>query len=180
MRWTALLMLFFVLIPNAWALNVSMSIKTEGGNKPAVIGKTNLPDGTDVMVSISRKESSYSGQAKAKVTKGEFRTASFTQKGAPFNPGIYKLEVTVPYAPTQPASVKAIIGEHGERLQGNLVKKSALGKYAVYRTTFKIGGTVSAEKDKVARQQDKRDVEEWKNKNCKDICITLQVQSGMR
>ena len=51
----------------AQALNVSLSAKTEGGSKPIVTGVTNLPDGTDLMITISRTESQYMAQDKVKV-----------------------------------------------------------------------------------------------------------------
>jgi hypothetical protein len=178
MRYIVLILIVVFSVSEALALNVTMSAKIEGGDKPFVLGKTNLPDGTDIMISIVRKESSYGGQSKVKVTHGEFRTGPLSQKGGVFNSGVYTLKITVPFAPTQPSSVQAIIGSHGEKLQGSLVKKGALGKFVKYCSTFKIGGTVSNEKDEMSRQQDKKDRHEWWLKSCKDICVTAQVQSG--
>jgi hypothetical protein len=178
MRYPILILLFVFSVSEAFALNVTMSTKIEGGDKPIVIGKTNLPDGTDLMVSIERNKSAYGGQSKVKVARGEFRAGPFTQKGSAFNPGKYTLKITVPFAPTQPSSVQSLIGDHGQKLQGSLVKKGALGKFAEYRSTFIVAGAESAEKDKIARQQDKKDRHEWWIKNCKDICTAAQVQSG--
>jgi len=157
MRYLIVIVLLVLSVSEAFALNVTMSTKVEGGGKPVVVGKTNLPEGTDLMVSIKRKKSAYHGQIKVQVSRGEFWAGPFTQKGSAFNPGTYTLEITVPFAPSQPASVQSQIGDHGEKLQGPLVKKGALGKYAEYRSTFKVAGEESAEKDKMARQQDKKE-----------------------
>jgi hypothetical protein len=167
-----------LIVSNVWALNVSINTAVQGGDKPVIDGQTNLPDNTDLMISIKRNESSYGGQAKVKVTGGKFHAGPFTQKGAPFNPGIYTLLVTAPYAPTQPSSVQSIIGGHGENISGNLVKKGSLGKLVEYKTTFKIAGGVSTDKDKQARQQDKKDRHEWWLKSCKDLCTASQLQYG--
>ncbi|NVN91923.1 MAG: hypothetical protein HXX11_15155 [Desulfuromonadales bacterium] len=167
-------------VSNVCALDVSIKTEVKGGDKPVVDGKTNLPNDTDLMVSIKRKESSYGGQAKIKVAGGQFHAGPFTQKGLPFNPGIYALTITVPFAPTQPSSVQTIIGEHGEKMLGSLVKKGALGKIVEYRTVFKIAGAVSVDKDKQARQHDIKDKHEWWLKNCKDICNTSQIQYGQK
>jgi len=175
-----IVLLLLLTVSNAWGLNVTMSTDVKGGDKPFVDGKTNLPDNTDLMISIKRKESSYGGQAKAKVSGGQFHAGPFTQKASPFNPGTYILKVTAPFAPTQPSSVQSIIGGHGEKLNGPLVKMGAIGKLVEYTTIFKIAGVVSSEKDKQARQQDKKDKHEWWLKNCKDICIASQVQYGQR
>lgn len=178
MRYLILLLLLAFSASEAFALNVTMSTKIQGGDKPIVLGKTNLPDGTDLMVSIERNKNAYGGQSKVKVSRGEFRVGPFSQKGSAFNPGTYTLKITVPFAPTQPASVQSVIGDHGQKLQGSLVKKGALGKFAEYRTSFKVAGAESVIKDKMARQQDKKDRHEWWIKSCKDICTTAQVQSG--
>ncbi|HET6418652.1 MAG TPA: hypothetical protein VFG19_00755 [Geobacteraceae bacterium] len=178
MRYQIILLLLVFSVSEAFALNVTMSTKIQGGDKPIVVGKTNLPDGTDLMVSIERNKSAYGGQSKVKVSRGEFRAGPFTQKGSAFNPGTYTLKITVPFAPTQPSSVQSVIGDHGQELQGSLVKRGALGKFAEYHSTFKVAGAVSAIKDKMARQQDMKDRHEWWIKNCKDICTASQVQSG--
>lgn len=178
MRNLIVLFLLIFAASEANAINVTLSANAEGGDKPVIVGKTNLPDGTDLMISIKRASSSYSGQSKVKVSNGAFRTGPFTQKGAAFNPGTYELKVTTPYAQVQPKAVQAQIGERGEKLQGVLTKKGSTSRQVEYKTTFKVDGVVSAEKDKSARAQDKKDTQEWIIKSCKDICTAAQLQSG--
>jgi len=55
----------------ALAFNVAISVKLEGGSKPTVVGTTNLPDGMELMVTLSRSASSYMARAKTKVASGE-------------------------------------------------------------------------------------------------------------
>jgi len=160
MRYLIVIVLLVLSVSEAFALNVTMSTKVEGGGKPVVVGKTNLPDGTHLMVDIKRKKSTYHGQDKAQVFRGKFRVGPFTQWGNALNPGTYTLEITVPFAQVQPASVQSQIGSHGEKLQGPLVKKEDLGNRAEYHSTFKVAGAESAEKDKMARQQYEKERQE--------------------
>src|SRR5687767_3086828 len=109
------------------ALNVTMTAKTEGGERPTIVGTTNLPDGIELMVTIRRKESSYMAQDKVRVKAGAFRAGPFSQKGAGLNPGTYALEVSSPGARLQPPQTWPVIGNDGAKLQGPLVKKSPYG-----------------------------------------------------
>jgi hypothetical protein len=174
------ILLLLLTVSNAWGLNVRITTKVKGGDKPFVFGKTNLPDKTELVISIKCKKSSCGGQAKAIVSGGIFHAGPFTQKGAPFNLGIYTLTVTAPFAPLQPSSVQAFFGAHGENLNGPFVKKVGIGKLVEYQTSFKIAGAVSAEKDDQARKQDKNDIHEWWQNQCLDLCIAAQDQYGKR
>lgn len=49
-----------------------MAVKAEGGDKPVIAGTTNLPSGTELMVTLQRKESKYMAQDKVKVKGGSF------------------------------------------------------------------------------------------------------------
>ncbi len=161
------------------AFVVTIDAKTDGKNKPSVTGITNLPDGTDLMISIIRKESSYSGGIKSKVLNGKFNAGPFSQYGNPLNPGKYSLEITVPYAQVQPKRILPLIGNRGEKLEGPLSKKEALGRLVKYKTSFKIDGVVSIANDKEAKKKDKAATEEWKRKSCADICSLSQINSGI-
>jgi hypothetical protein len=157
-------------------------MKVEGEGKPTVLGKTNLPHGTELMVTISRKESSYMGQSTARVSNGEFRVGPFSQKGAPLNHGTYMLEVTSPLASLQPPNVQRIIGRDGSKLEGPLVKKSILGENAVqYEITFQVGGDKTSNAlDETARQQQKKDMHEWWIQSCKDNCNITKAYAAKR
>jgi hypothetical protein len=138
-----------------WAFPVSISTTVEGGDKPTVVGKTNLPDSMELMVTLIRRDNSYIAQRKVVVSTGRFRAGPFSQKGAPLEPGGYQIEVSSPIASLQPQSVRAVIGEDGEKQDGPLTKKSILGQGKVleYETTIRIGTARAALDSDRARNQ---------------------------
>lgn len=75
-----------------------MTAKPDGKDKPTIVGTTNLPDGIELMITLSRKENQYLAQDKTKVNGGTFRAGPFSEKGVGLNPGTYTLEVTTPLA----------------------------------------------------------------------------------
>lgn len=158
------------------ALNVTLSVKTEGDRKPAIIGTTNLPDGIELMITISRKESQYMAQDKVFVKNGIFRSAEFSQKGSPLNPGKYIVEVMMPSAAVQPPNTWPVIGNEGNKLDGQLVKKSSYGgKMVELKIPVMIGsGQASSEGDKMAGEQNQRDMHEWWLRSCTDNCKMTQ------
>lgn len=85
----------------ASALNVIVKAHVEGDEKPIVVGSTNLPESTELMITVSRKESDYRAQDKTKVSNGVFRAGPFSRKGSALNPGLYKIEVLSPIAAVQ-------------------------------------------------------------------------------
>lgn len=168
--------------PVAMALKVTLTTTIEGGDRPVVNGKTNLPDGIELMISIARKQSSYLGQQKAQVRGGSFRAGPFSQKGQPLNPGVYNIEVMTPLAPVQPPHTWPTIGNNGAKLEGNLVKKSPYGGRIVeYKTTYKVaGGKTSPEHDKAARAQAQRDRHQWWLDSCKSNCNLTRAVAQRR
>lgn len=172
----ALTVCLFLWAAQASALNVTMTAKAEGGDKPVIAGTTNLPSGTELMITLHRKESKYMAQDKAKVKDGSFQAGPFSQKGASLNPGTYILEVTTPLAGFQPPATWPIIGNEGAKLQGPLAKKSEFGgKVVEYKTSIKIGsGQSSTVKDRAARAESEKDIHEWWLASCKDTCNISQ------
>ena len=176
MRFILSFALLFLFSIQAFALTVTLTAQADGGDKPDIHGKTNLPDGIEIMITLRRKESNYMAQDKTKVKDGAFRVGPFSQKGVALNPGTYMLEVTMPLASLQPPSTWPIIGNDGANLQGPLAKKSKFGgKIVEYKTSLKIGGgQPSAEKDKAARAQSDKDTHAWWLQSCKDTCNMTQ------
>lgn len=172
--------ILIVAVP-ALAFRVTMSAKTEGGDKPTVIGVTNLPDGTELMVTVKRGESGYMAQAKARVSNNGFRAGPFSQQGAPLNPGTYIIEISTPIAAVQPPAVRSVIGQDGSNLEGPLVQASTFGgkviggKVIEYQTSFTVGsGKSSAEADRDARAQANKEKHEWWLKSCKSRCNIVE------
>src|SRR5690348_15544312 len=101
MRLGFALAVLFLASTHASALTVTMTATVEGEEKPVIVGKTNLPDGIDLMITVRRKESQYSAQVKTKVKGGTFRAGPFSQGGVSLNPGNYTVEVMTPVAAVQ-------------------------------------------------------------------------------
>jgi hypothetical protein len=160
----------------AFAFKVTLSATTEGNEKPAVVGRTNLPDDTELMVTIKRSESGYMAQGKARVASGGFRAGPFSQRGAPLNPGTYTLEISMPIAAVQRPSVRSVIGRDGSNLEGPLAIQSTFGGRVVeYRTSFTVGaGKVSAEADRTTKAQSNKEKHEWWLKSCKSNCDLVE------
>lgn len=157
--------------PAAFDGTVTLSARLEGGAKPAVVGVTNLPDGTLLMVTLSRKQSSYSAQDKATVAAGSFRAGPFSQQGSDLNPGKYTIDIGSPLAALQPASVQAVFGGNGSNLAGPLTGPSPIGGTVVdYSTQVAIGGSADAALDVAAQKRAKQDLHQWFIGACDDRC----------
>lgn len=60
-----------------------------------VSGKTNLPKGDEVMISVSNDEIEYFANDQDEVdASGVFSSAAFTKQGDPLPPGEYKVKIT--------------------------------------------------------------------------------------
>ena|ERR1700676_3753417 len=95
----------------------------EGGRRPMVIGKANLPDQTRLQVTVDGPN--YEGQDFSTIVSGgSFRAGPFSCsecRETDLAPGAYTIEIRVTIGGLQPASVHAIVGEHGENLAGPLI-----------------------------------------------------------
>jgi hypothetical protein len=150
----------------------------ENPSRPIVIGETNLPDDTSLLITISRKEASYRASDKVVVRDGRFRTTQFSQKGKELNPGTYSVELVMPVAGGQPASVRAVIGDHGEKLIGPTVKHNTFGRFVKQYVAFKVGGSVNEEADRRAREQQQRDIAEHERKSKRELAQMLALNGA--
>jgi hypothetical protein len=159
----------------AAALEPTVKINIETPQRPVVNGQTNLPDGTELMISISRKESNYSAEDEVKVAGGKFRRQEFSQKGSDLNHGKYSVEVLMPFPGVQSEGVRSVIGEHGEELTGPLVKHEELGNLVKYVSTFQVGEAADEKADNKARAQEKKDKKKWIRDSCNWIFDTTET-----
>jgi hypothetical protein len=172
--------LLLVAMSSASAFTVTITAKIEGSERPIVVGVTNLPDGTELMIELSRKESSYMAQSKATVSGGLFRTSPFSQKGVGLNSGTYTVEVSMPLAAVQPPAIWPIIGNKGSKLEGPLVRRSSFGgNFVQYKTTFKTG-IAAPDADKASRVQTQADKHSWWLQSCKDTCNMTKTLARKR
>lgn len=159
----------------AAALEPTITVNVETPRRPVVNGQTNLPDDTELMISVRRKESNYWAEDKVKVAGGKFRSQKFSQKGGDLNPGKYSVEVLMPLPGVQSDGVRSVIGEHGEDLIGPLVKHEELGNLVKYVSTFQVGGAADAKADNAARGQERKDREKWVRDSCDWILDTTET-----
>jgi hypothetical protein len=150
---------------------VTLSARLEGGGAPAVVGVTNLPDGTLLMVTLSRKQSAYLAQDKTTVSGGSFRAGPFSQEGSDLRPGKYTIEIGSPLTALQPTSVQAAFGGNGANLKGPFTGPSPIGGTVVdYFTQVEIEGTPNSALDTAARDKAKQDFRQWLIGACDDNC----------
>jgi hypothetical protein len=153
---------------------VVITISIQGGSKPVIIGRTNLPAGMELIVSLRRNENAYFAQAKAAVANGQFQAGPFSHKGVPLNPGRYLIEVSSALATLQPAPVRTIIGKKGENLRGIATRVAFGEKVVAFSQDIAIGGASAPAKDAKARAQDKKDRHAWWLESCKSKCTLVQ------
>lgn len=160
-----------LMMSSAFALDASIEAHVEGGAKPRIEGRTNLPSGTELMITIERRDIKYSAQDKTVVYDGKFSSTTFSDKGRGLMAGTYGVEVMMPMPSVQSNSVRAVIGAKGQNLKGKLVKTGIVGEKLVeYKTTFKIGGESAKSAVATRRAESERDLEQWKAQACIDVC----------
>lgn len=120
--------------------------------KVRIVGRTNIPDNMELILSLDGNKLAYSAQDKVVVTHGEFQSGWFTNNGHGLDPDDYNLMITSRPASVQPGQVQEKIGLLGENLSGDLVV-SELGfgnriKYT-YEFSLKSGQEVSKSEESV-------------------------------
>ena len=153
-----------------YALEVQLSTEVHTPSRPIVDGTTNLPDGTKVIVTVSRKESAYRAEASTEVGSGRFSVGPLSQRGNELNPGVYKLEVAMIAAARQSLAVQEVIGRQGEKLHGPLVSREARALTVRYATTLQVGVAANPELDRVALEHAKISSTKWWKAQCTDLC----------
>lgn len=64
-------------VTSANALDADIRAKPDGRGTPSIVGITNLPDDTKLMIGLRRKEAGYFSQASTHVRGNQFRTEHF-------------------------------------------------------------------------------------------------------
>lgn len=150
----------------AHSLEAEIRLRTDGSQTPSVIGVTNLPDETKLLVSLRRKAANYNAQLNVTVHAGQFITERFSDDGKALPPGDYALEVSMASADFQPGKVQMLIGVNGERLSGPLVENTKFGNIVISRSTIELGGNASASSDAAARRENDLAMDKWRRESC--------------
>lgn len=131
---------------------LELEVDLSQAKRPILLGKTNLPDGTELMTSIQGETSDFLGQDRATVATGSFRAGPFGPASGLAN-GAYVASVTMPLPRLQNESVKSVIGQNGENLKGPLVKREALGATISIDKEFQIGDEAQIEEAREDQRQ---------------------------
>lgn len=135
------------------ALDVVIKVIVTREGMPWVLGTTNLPDNSILLVSVSRSEANYLSKHTAVVSNRRFTAGPFSRNGGALTPGDYEIEVVFGIAATQPKSVQEVVGQNNEKLTGSLVTESAIGITARQLFKINLGGPASPELDRKAREE---------------------------
>jgi hypothetical protein len=149
----------------AHTLEAEIRLRADGNQTPSVIGVTNLPDETKLLVALRRKATNYSAQLNVTVQAGQFVTQRFSDDGKALPPGDYALEVSMASAGVQSDKVQKLIGVNGERLSGPLVENTKFGNIVISRSTIELGGNASASSDAARRENDLA-MDKWRRESC--------------
>lgn len=107
-----------------------------------ITGTTNLPDKTQLMITVSCKQTNYMAQDTTTVEKGRFISNTFSDSSKPagrLGNGKYKIEITTPTANVLDPSVKSLVGENGKNLTGKLVIFDQVwGNTVDYKKSFNV------------------------------------------
>lgn len=160
---------------------VTISARLEGGSKPSIVGVTNLPDGTSLVVTLARKQRSYSAQEKVRVSGSSFTAGPFSQRGAELNPGEYQIRIGSPLTALQPANVQLAFGERGSRLRGPYTGPSPVGGTVVrFFTNVEIGNGENPILDAAEQSQAQLDLRQWRINACGDGCRLVSGVADVR
>jgi len=130
---------------SAYAIDVAVQVEAQlnADSRVVVKGKTNLPQGTKLLISVSHAATGdIYGQADCTVDAGGvYRTVPIGPTSGLLE-GDYSADVTMPTANTQPVSVQKVIGDKGQNLQGKLVTEDVFGLGPAIETQqrFAVGG----------------------------------------
>ena len=128
------------------AFNLEMEINVVGQTRHDVglVGKTNLPTGTNIMVTLIDLYRGKKYQDKVRVEDGMFEAGPFGASSG-LGDSKYHYEALVPIV--QPPQVVAVLGKSNINMHGSLVSESTLGgKTAKISLGFNIGSEESVEK----------------------------------
>ena len=101
--------------------NVEVEAKmTKNNGIPSFTINTNLPNETELMLTLDNKVNGYCGQTKVIIQDGTATSEEFSSNGNPLS-GEYTLTVSMSLPPLQTDNVRATIGEKGEYITGKYV-----------------------------------------------------------
>lgn len=121
---------------------MEITAQIESDNLAYVTVETNLPDETNIIISLvgagNSNDTGYNTNYKAddslQIVDGRAVAGPFSNNGVALPFGNYKVEVTVPLAETQPQDVQKVFGKNMRNVRGDLVVEDESGNY-LYKET---------------------------------------------
>lgn len=151
-------------------VTLTLHVATENGNRVQLSGKTNLPTGTKLMLSVTEQmEDGFLGQSSCLVSDDSTFKSGFFGPTDGLADGRYIANATMPISAAQTGKVKLVIGGKGEKLKGPLVVESSLGPTVSQTTAFAIGE--NADEAQAAR---KKEAEAATSALKRNVCVLLQ------
>jgi hypothetical protein len=132
-------LLIFGLSSIAQAFEPQLDLQHSISLSPSVYGKTNLPDGAQLMLTMSRPDIQYVAQKKMVVKNGKFLAGGFSDRGSSLQPGKYNVEIGLVASALNPPNVRAVIGDRGENMTGRWVQKGMIDeKEFIFRAIIDV------------------------------------------
>lgn len=136
------------------AFEPTVSLTVESPLTPVFHGVTNLPDGANLMLSLTRPDVLYAAQSKMVVKNGKFQSERLSYRGKPLTPGRYKIDISMAAAAFNPPNVQAVIGARGEKMTGQWVTRGVIDeKEFLYTALVDLGGVANSSSDATARTE---------------------------
>lgn len=118
--------------------------------KPIFTIKTNLPDETNLMLTLSNDD--YKGQTSVIVKNGIATSEPYSANGNNLSSGKYVLSVSMSEPRLQSNNVRAIVGETGENMIGKYVQTSDIDNTKFISGNFKF--SLKLKKEKIVEKYD--------------------------
>lgn len=124
--------------PDGLVVEFNLEIKQKDNESLYILGKTNLYDDANLLLSIKKENGQLCIQNKAYVKNGKFNFGLFRMKDKGLAPGQYIIEIIVTIPSTQPKSFLSRAGLEYEKLTGPYVRRNGIGPTIRYKENFQV------------------------------------------
>jgi hypothetical protein len=133
-------------IPKTFQARLEIERAGDPGH-PIIVGRTNMPRGTKLNITLLRQASKYRAQSDALVdSRGCFEAGPFSQGNEPINGGKYQVNISTGVFDLQPAAVRAVLGDRGRNATGAAIQTTfngarKTGRRLDYYSTLSLGSS---------------------------------------
>lgn len=124
--------------PMTEAAQLSAEVSSKNNERIVVKGKSNLPERTQLVISLENKAAGFRAEKEGAVMKGTFSVTLTAPKGG-LKAGAYQLHTVTAVAAGQTEKVQKAIGNQGQHLSGPLAKDISWGgRVAEVESTYNV------------------------------------------